>query len=260
MKATEHPELLIDDVYARVRDLILSNVLRAGQKLVDRDLADRLGVSRTPVREALGRLQMVGLVISRPRRGYYVIDFTAKEVTDLFEFRQVLEVTTAKLAARNAQPSHLREFSRILDDLENLIRHPKKHAAAVDLDLKVHELIARASGNAPLHDAMRNVLDKVTCFMWMDDVTVSEETIVASHRQHQSLLRLISAGDAEGAGKLIYTHIDNAKERLQKVLAARNELQQVFEARNALRKAQRTAPTRKRGSRAKALPNGVARP
>ena len=60
--ATKQSELLTDDVYARLRDLILSNVLRTGQKLVDRDLAEQLGVSRTPVREALGRLAMTGLV------------------------------------------------------------------------------------------------------------------------------------------------------------------------------------------------------
>src|SRR5262245_17860004 len=143
MKATSS-DLLIDDVYARVRDLILSNVLRAGQKLVDRDLADRLGVSRTPVREALGRLQMVGLVMSRPRRGYYVMDYSAQQVAELFEFRQMLEVHTAKLAARNAQPSHLREFNQILRDLEHLMDNPKKHAAAVELDLRIHDLIARA--------------------------------------------------------------------------------------------------------------------
>ena len=68
--AASKPEPLIDSVYARIRDLILSNVLRAGQKLVDRDLADQLGVSRTPVREALGRLAMMGLDEARSRRGY----------------------------------------------------------------------------------------------------------------------------------------------------------------------------------------------
>ena len=122
--ATKSPELLIDNVYARLRELIITDVLRAGQKLVDRDLAERLGVSRTPVREALGRLAMMGLVEARSRQGYYVREYSAKEVTDLYEIRKVLEVYAARLAARNAQPSHLREFNRLLADSEKLTSVP----------------------------------------------------------------------------------------------------------------------------------------
>ncbi len=73
--ASNRSKLLIDDVYGRLRDLILSNVLRAGQKLVDRELAEQLGVSRTPVREALGRLAMTGMVDYFFRRGYFLIYF-----------------------------------------------------------------------------------------------------------------------------------------------------------------------------------------
>jgi DNA-binding GntR family transcriptional regulator len=222
--ATERSELLIDEVYARLRDLILSNVLRAGQKLVDRDLAEQLGVSRTPVREALGRLAMTGLVEARTRRGYYVSTFSAEEVSDLYEFRKMLEVHAARLAAQNAQPSHLRELDRILGDSEKLASDPTNHAKAVKLDLEIHELIARASGNASLHKAIHNLLDKVMCFIWVDDVTVDVVTLAAAHRQHQALLHMIKEKDAEGAAVLIRTHIDGAQERLEKVFQARDDL------------------------------------
>jgi len=139
------PEPLIDSVYARLRDLILSNVFRAGQKLVDRDLAEQLGVSRTPVREALGRLAMMGLVEARSRRGYYVTQYTAKQMTDLYEFRKILEVNAARLAAENAEPSHLREFERILIESEKLAANPTNHAKTVKLDLEIHDL---ASGDS----------------------------------------------------------------------------------------------------------------
>jgi DNA-binding GntR family transcriptional regulator len=225
--ATKHPELLVDDVYARLRDLILSNVLRAGQKLVDRDLAEQLGVSRTPVREALGRLAMMGLVEARTRRGYYVTQFSAKQVFDLYEFRKMLEVHAAKLAAQNAQPSHLREFDRILVDSEKLTSDPTNHAKAVKLDLEIHELIARASGNDSLHQAIQNLLDKVMCFIWVDDVTVDMATLAAAHRQHQVLLHMIREKDAERAAEVIHTHIDNAQERLARVFQAREDLRNV---------------------------------
>jgi len=84
--------------------MIVTNALLTGQKLVDRELAQQLGVSRTPVREALGRLSMTGLVEKRIRRGYYVSKFSAEQVSDLYEFRKILEVNAARLAAQNAQP------------------------------------------------------------------------------------------------------------------------------------------------------------
>jgi len=221
--ATRQFDLLIDNVYARLRDLILTNVLRAGQKLVDRDLAEQLGVSRTPVREALGRLAMIGLVEARTRRGYYVREFSAEQISDLYEFRKMLEVHAARLAAKNAQPSHLREFDRILVDLEKVTSDPTKHANAVKLDLEIHELIARASGNASLHQAVQNLLDKVMCFIWVDDVTVDMITLAAAHGEHQALIHMIKEKDADGAAERIGSHIDSAQERLAKVFRARDD-------------------------------------
>jgi DNA-binding GntR family transcriptional regulator len=220
--ASNRSELLIDDVYGRLRDLILSNVLRTGQKLVDRELAEHLGVSRTPVREALGRLAMTGLVEKRIRRGYYVSEFSAEQVSDLYEFRKILEVDAVKLAAQNAQPSHLVEFDRILVDLEKLTSDPRDHARSVKLDLEIHELIARASGNTSLHQAMQNVLDKVMSFI---SVEISDRDALAlAHRQHKAILHMIKEKDVEGAAELIRAHVDIAQENLLEVLQARENL------------------------------------
>jgi DNA-binding GntR family transcriptional regulator len=221
--ATSQSELLIDDVYARLRDMVLSNVLRKGQKLVDRDLAEQLGVSRTPVREALGRLAMTGLVEKRIRRGYYVRMFTPEQVTDLYEFRKMLEVNAVRLAAQNAQPPHLREFDRILGELDKLTSDPKDHGRAVKLDLEIHELIARASGNTSLHEATKGVLEKVMCLIWVE--ISDKEALAAAHSQHQTLLRLIKEKDADSAAELIGMHVETAQNSLIEVLQARQELQ-----------------------------------
>lgn len=219
---TTNSDLLIDNVFARIRGLILSNALNAGQKLVDRDLAEQLGVSRTPVREALSRLAMTGLVEKRIRRGYYVKEFSAKEVSDLYDFRKILEVNAVKLAAINAQPKHILEFNRILKALAKLTPDPRDQATAVKLDLEIHELIALASGNESLHQAMQNVLDKVMCFIWVE--TSTKEALAAAHSQHKKLLNLIKERDAEGAAELISMHVDSAKNSLVKILRARDDL------------------------------------
>jgi len=224
------PEPLIDSVYSRLRDLILSNQLRAGQKLVDRDLAEQLGVSRTPVREALGRLAMMGLVEARSRRGYYVRQYTAEEMSDLYEFRQILEVNAARLAAQNATSSHLREFEEILIKSEKLAADQANHAKTVALDLEIHDLIARSSGNASLHQAIHNLMDKVMCFIWVDwvDASIADPaSIAAAHREHQGLIERIIAKDADGAAELPGVHIQNAREGLAGMLKARDDLRNV---------------------------------
>jgi DNA-binding GntR family transcriptional regulator len=221
-------ELLIDSVYAQLRDLILANVFRPGQKLVDRDLAEQLGVSRTPVREALGRLTMVGLVEARNRRGYYVAQYTAEQMSDLYEFRKILEVNAARLAAQNAQPEHLREFDRILIETEKLSDDPAARAKTVELDLQIHDLIARASGNTSLHQAIKNLMDKVMCFIWVAWQDAGDLAVISkAHREHTPLLLSIIEKDAAGAAKLMGEHIDGAREELNTVLKARQDLQSV---------------------------------
>jgi len=223
-------EPLIDSVYARLRDLILSNVLQAGQKLVDRELAERLGVSRTPVREALGRLAMMGLVEARSRRGYYVKQYTAEEMTDLYDFRRILEVSAARLAARNAETHQLKEFERILAESEKLAANPRDHAKTVELDLEIHSLIAQSSGNKALQQAIQNLMDKVTCFIWVDWVdssTADAESIAAAHSEHKGLIERILDKDADGAAEHLGSHIDNAREGLVALLKARDDLRNV---------------------------------
>ena len=223
---TKSPELLIDNVYARLRELIISDVLRAGQKLVDRDLAEQLGVSRTPVREALGRLAMMGLVEARSRQGYYVKEYSAKQVSDLYEFRKMLEVHAARLAAQNAKPSHLREFDRILADSEKLAANPMHYADILKLELELHELIARASGNASLHQAIQSLMDKVMGFIWIE-ATADKKMLAAAHRDHQALINLIKKKDADGAAERIRAHIESAQETLESAFRARDDLRNV---------------------------------
>lgn len=215
-------ELLNDDVYERLREMIFCGLLQGGQKLVDRDLADQLGVSRTPIRDALGRLAMTDLVEKKNRRGFYVRRYTADEVVDLYEFRKILEVNAVKLAARNAKASHLCEFDRLLSELEGLTSDKKDHPRAVKLDLEIHGLIAQASGSHELRKAVQNVLDKVMCFIWVE---ISEKSaMAAAHREHKTLLRLIKKKDEDGAATLLNKHIDSAQASLVSVLRARDEI------------------------------------
>ena len=114
--------------------------------------------------------------------------YTAEEMSDLYEFRKILEVNAARLAAQNAEPGHIREFENILVKSEELAANPENHASTVKLDLDIHDLMARASSNVSLHQAINNLMDKVMCFIWVDwvDASVADPvSIAAAHREHQ---------------------------------------------------------------------------
>src|SRR5471030_2914855 len=100
-------------VYEGIKQLILSGKLRPGQKLAERDLGERLKVSRTPIREALGRLVQDGLVESRPQRGHFVREVDAKTVEDLYDLREMLEKHAIRLAMRRLSDADLAELDRV---------------------------------------------------------------------------------------------------------------------------------------------------
>lgn len=215
--------------------MILLNELRAGQKLFDRDLAEELGVSRTPVREALGRLAMMGLVEARSRRGYFVPQYSPDEVSELYEFRKILEVSAARLAAQQARPEHIAEFDRILRELDGMTPDPSNYAKIVELDLKIHRFIGVASCNSLLCQSIHNLMDKVMCFLWVDWADPggnTPEVITASNREHKRLITMIKEHDADGAADLLGNHIDEARNVMARLLNAREDLRSAVLAAN----------------------------
>ena len=151
-------------------------------------------------------------------------------MSDLYEFRKILEVNAARLAEKYAEPSHIREFEHILVRSEELSANPSNHAKTVKLDLEIHDLIARASGNDSLHQAIQNLMDKVMCFIWVDWVdaaTADPVSIAAAHQEHQDLIQRIMQKDADGAAERLGAHIDSAREGLAAMLRTREDLRSV---------------------------------
>ena len=108
---------LNQQVYARLRDMITSGELGIGTQIEERVLADEMGVSRTPLREAIGQLSNEEIIEYRPYRGNFVRNFTAKQVNDLYEVRKVLESLAIRLAIRKITQEHIEEIRAILDDV-----------------------------------------------------------------------------------------------------------------------------------------------
>jgi DNA-binding GntR family transcriptional regulator len=209
-----------NEVYGKLRDMILAHRLRPGEKLVDRVLAERLGVSRTPVREAFGRLEQVGLVTNRTGRGYFVADIDIKQVADLYDLREILEVKAIELACEHARARDLDDLASVITTIEVLRGRPEKIGEEIRVGLRLHEIIARASGNGALHEVISRLLDRMMIFVWMEVVHEDHHADV-THREHVAMVRLIQEKAAAEAAQVVRGHIRAAKAHILRVMRAR---------------------------------------
>ncbi|MCW1413809.1 GntR family transcriptional regulator [Rhizobium sp. 1AS11] len=209
-----------------LRDMILRHELRPGEKLVDRTLAAQLQASRTPVREAFGRLEVLGLVEKRDR-GYFVVEMSSSRAFDLYQLREVLEVAAVSLAAEKATKSDLQEFREIVEQVNHFRTLPGRRADEVRVGMILHESIARVSGNKELHQALVRVLNQMVTFMWMEVLHEPQGASAGSQDEHERIVKYIEMKDGPNAAEIMRSHIRAGRERLTAVLRAR-EAQSTF--------------------------------
>lgn len=211
-----------DEVYSRLKGMILSNHLKTGQKLLDRELAKELMVSRTPVREALGRLEQEGLAQNKAGRGYFVAEMDGKQIEDLYGLREVLETEAVRLATENAMPADLEEIETLLAAVEDQPDSPANRAKEIKISLQIHEIIGRASGNGFLSEALIRLLDRMSFFIWIGALNEDSRIFELHRQEHKQLLRLIREKGKEEAESLMRRHIRRGKEHILDALKARD--------------------------------------
>lgn len=211
-----------DEVYSRLKGMILSNHLRTGQKLVDRELAKELMVSRTPVREALGRLEQEGLAKNKAGKGYFVAEMDGKEIGDLYDLREVLETEAVRLATENATPADLEEIGTLLAAVEDQPDTPANRAKEIKISLQIHEIIGRASGNGFLSEALIRLLDRMSFFIWIGALNEDPRVFELHRQEHKQLLTLIRERRKEEAESLMRRHLRRAKENILDALKVRD--------------------------------------
>lgn len=201
-----HPRL-VEVVATELRRLIVTGHWSQGERLVEARVAEQLGVSRNPVREALRILEADGFVELEPRRGARVAVLDADEVLHLLEVRAALEELAAGLAARRRTPEHVAE-------LTDLVARGRTVAASGDLgdlpalNTRFHELLTRASGNPQLETVISPMRDRI---QWVYSARVRERA-PASWEEHATIAEAIAAGDEPEARRLAGQHIARAIE------------------------------------------------
>ena len=190
-------------VYHRIIELMLNYEIVPGQRLVFIDLATQLGVSRTPVNNALSILAQEGYLDFVPNQGYSVHKLTRKEAENLYEFREVLEVGFLGKAIRNMTEKKQRNFEKSKLNYEEAISNRVDRRLFI-LDTEFHAAIIDMAGNEVLSSRYRDICQKIFLRFRTEDLQLAR--ILEIKREHHELFEAICHKDVERAKELVRLH------------------------------------------------------
>jgi DNA-binding GntR family transcriptional regulator len=207
---------LADLAYRQIKDRLIMLAIRPGEPINDVALAAELGVGRTPVREAVKRLETDHLVVSFPRRGTFATVVDVTELGAIYEIRQLLEPHAARRAAENASPILRSEMRRSAAHVRNLRVVAGDRTAFINEDMAIHKLIYRATGNPHLEDVLIRY-DNLATRIWC--LVIDRLPDLAEHvREHSTLLETIADGDGDRAASLALEHVTGFEQAIRTML------------------------------------------
>jgi DNA-binding GntR family transcriptional regulator len=212
---------LADDVVERLRKAIWSGRLAPDERLREELLAEFLGVSRGPIREALTRLEREGLVIKQPNRGAVVARLSPEDLAEVFSLRLAIERLAVVMAVRNAEPQHLDTMQAVIDQLAALQAETLTEQQAAALDVDFHEILYQAAKHKRLYDTWATLKPQVYLFLLSRNVANADFRLYTV-QSHQILLDTIRSRDEARAEAVIIEHVQSAYESIQKAYLPQN--------------------------------------
>jgi DNA-binding GntR family transcriptional regulator len=207
---------LADRAYVAIRDRLIMLGIRPGDPIDDDELSRSLAVGRTPVREALKRLEGDRLVVSYPRRGTFATGMDISDLAHISEIRAQLEPLAARRAAERAVRGGMVELDELAAKIEGLDVAQVDRTELMRWDLAVHRAIYRAAGNPHLEDVLiryDNLATRIFC-LFLDRLPTVDEHV----QEHVELLRAIAAGDADRADQLAREHVLGFEKTIRAVI------------------------------------------
>lgn len=200
---------LRDVVFENLRTAILDGNLKAGQRLMEVQLAEQLGVSRTPIREAIRKLELEGLVVMLPRKGAYVANMSFKDLIDVLEIRATLEGLAASLATERRSDDDVVELEKLAKEFETCVREADVEGV-LKKDVDFHEKIFLMANNKKLYQLITSLWEQVHRFRvtYVSNYDASLSLV----DEHNRILEAIKAGDTELAKKYATEHIELAEQ------------------------------------------------
>jgi DNA-binding GntR family transcriptional regulator len=210
---------LRDRIEEQIIDAILSGGFEPGERLVESTLADQLGVSRAPVREALSALEREGMIENVPRHGHFVIDFSDKDIEEIYSLRVLLELEALRRAVDRFTDQDFVEMQRIVYELGEATRRKSEPAAVVALDLSFHDLICRRANHSRLYSVWNSMRLQTSLLIGLTSRTRFDYPDQTKDF-HQNILDDILAGDLKQAEASLRAHILDARRRAEEALHA----------------------------------------
>ena len=197
---------LRDVVFNTLRQAILRGELKPGERLMEIQLANKLGVSRTPIREAIRKLELEGLVLMIPRRGAEVAEITEKSLRDVLEVRGALEELAVKLACKKITDEQIAELRAAEKEFEQALSSGDVTVYA-EADVKFHDVIYRATDNQRLIQLLFNLREQM--YRYRVEYLKREEAHGTLLNEHKKIIETIAIRDMDAAVDAVCQHIDN---------------------------------------------------
>ena len=198
---------LRDEVFNTLRERILKGVYKPGERLMEIHLADQLGVSRTPIREAIRMLELEGLVKMVPRKGAQVAKISKEDLQDVLEVRKALDTLSVKLACERITEDEIKLLNNAERDFEKALASKDVRDIA-EADVAFHDVIHSATKNCRLKSMISNLAERIYRyrFEYIKQQSDGGKTLMLEHRE---IMRCIESRDVESAVKATEIHIDN---------------------------------------------------
>ncbi|MFV9504480.1 MAG: GntR family transcriptional regulator [Oscillochloridaceae bacterium umkhey_bin13] len=202
-----------------IRTAIITGMIKPGERLIEATIAEELGVSRSPVREALSALEREGLMVNLPRRGYHVIDFTDRDIDEIYSLRLLLEREAMRRAIERMSPQQAKLLQAIVDQIGEVAHLPEMRSQLVTLDLSFHDHICQIADHSRLYFAWNSM--RLQTAMLISLTSLTHTNYPDQHQEiHQRILDAMRAQEFGQADLLLSEHIREAERRAHLALHA----------------------------------------
>ena len=212
---------LRDVVFNTLREAILKGELEPGERLMEIALAQKLGVSRTPIREAIRKLELEGLVVMAPRKGAEVAEITLKDLRDVLEVRKNLEELAVELACKKATEADIEEMKAAHEEFIKTISQ-KDLTVIAEADVKFHDVIYKITGNKRLIQILNNLREQM--YRYRLEYIKDEKKRMIVTDEHLQIIEAIEGKNVDSAKNYIQVHIINQEKTfVEKINAKKAE-------------------------------------
>ncbi len=210
---------LRDVVYNTLRQAILRGELKPGERLMEIQLANKLGVSRTPIREAIRKLELDGLVLMIPRKGAEVADISEKSLLDVLVVRKALEELSVKLACEKISKAQITELKQAAEEFKKILKSNDITQIA-EADVRFHDVIYIATDNQKLIQLLNNLGEQM--YRYRIEYLKRPQVYPQLVEEHEEIIRQIEKRAKEQAAEIVCRHIDNQVEAVMNVIRTKN--------------------------------------